>query len=73
MTIPCATYLEEINKRVGQYCSSFTEVEILNEVMYRLSNATKTYIQARGEQVRFALWEDRFPTNYNPSRKMQKI
>ena len=69
MTIPYATYLEEINERDGIYCSSFTGVGIVNEVMYRLSTATKTYIQAREERLRFALWEERFPTNYNLSRK----
>jgi hypothetical protein len=69
MTIPCATYLEEINKRVGQYFVSFTGMEILNQVLYRLSTATKTYIQAREKELRFALWEDMFPTNYNPPRK----
>lgn len=69
MTVPCVTYLEEIYERGEQYCISFTGVEILNEVMYRLSTATKIYIQAREDQLRFALWEDRFPTNYNPSRK----
>lgn len=55
--------------RDGLYCISFTGVEILNAVMYRLSTATKPFIQAIEDQLRFALWEDRFPTNYNTSRK----
>jgi len=69
VTVPYVTYLEEIYERGGQYCISFTWVEILNEVMYRLPTATKIYIQANEDQLGFALWEYRFPTNYNPSRK----
>jgi len=73
MTIPFATYLEEINERDGQYCSSFTGVKILNEVMYRLSTATKPLFRLDWSNFDLPCGRIGFPVTIILLVKMQKI